>query len=179
MSVGSRVLASLVACAIVAFALPLVAEDAKIDLPGGGSLVVPVPAGWKQSLEGRRVVTLSLAPATGADFDVKVTPIVSPDGKVGSMSAEQLKGAVENAANNAKSQAVEKSLPIQTLKEGQVEGAYFSATDKAPKPGEFKYLTQGVMLVKGLPVTFTILTNDDSKAAQEAALSMLRAARRK
>ena len=75
-------------------------------------------------------------------------------------------------------QAVEKSISIQDLKGPHAEGTYFSATDRAPKPGEFKYMTQGAMSVSGLPVTFTILTNDDSKSPESVALRMLRTARR-
>jgi len=42
------------------------------------------------------------------------------------------------AAQSALSQAVEKSLPVQELRGGNAQGSYFSATDRAPKPGEFK-----------------------------------------
>jgi hypothetical protein len=85
---------------------------------------------------------------------------------------------VEAGANAAKSQAVEQSLPIQSVGTAEVQGHYFSATDRAPKPGEFKYMTQGAMSVSGLPVAFTILSNGNPKAAVEPALRMLAAARK-
>ena len=85
---------------------------------------------------------------------------------------------MEGAANEAKAHSVEKSLPIHSFGSGSVQGNYFSATDRAPKPGEFKYLTQGSMSVSGLPVGFTILSNGNAHAAVGPALRMLAAARR-
>jgi hypothetical protein len=85
---------------------------------------------------------------------------------------------VSSGADSAKSQAVEASLAIQELKSETVQGSYFSATDRAPKAGEFKYMTQGAISVQGLPVTFTILSNGNPKATVEPALRMLRTARR-
>lgn len=171
-----------VRCVLVAASLvassSLFAADARVTLPGGGALVLPMPAGWNRLLEQRGVTTMTFTPASGPAFQVMISALISPDGRVGAMSPERLLKLVEDAANDAKSQSVEKSLPIQVLKEGEVEGAYFAATDRAPKPGEFKYLTQGAVSVRGLPATFTILTNDDSKAAEGLALHMLRSARR-
>ncbi len=163
---------------MLAFCPALHAADARVSLPGGGALVLPTPEDWKHGVEQQRVPTLTITPVTGPLFQVMVSPLVSQDGRVGTISSEQLRRLVERAANDARAQAVEKSLPIQSVKDGDVEGAYFAATDKAPKPGEFKYITQGALSVQGLPVTFTILTNDNSKSAEGAALRMLRSARR-
>ena len=90
-----------------------------------------------------------------------------------------LSGASSNRARTtAKTQSVEKSLPIQSFGSGEVQGSYYSATDRAPKPGEFKYMTQGAMSVNGLPVAFTILSNGNAQAAVAPALRMLSAARK-
>jgi hypothetical protein len=85
---------------------------------------------------------------------------------------------VERGADGARSQAVEKDLPVREFRSSSVFGNYFSATDRAPKPGEYKYLTQGAATVQGLAFTFTILSNDDSRVAVESALRMIEAARR-
>jgi hypothetical protein len=55
-------------------------------------------------------------------------------------------------------------------------GFYFSATDRAPKPGEYKFLTQGIVRVGELSVTFTILTNDGQEAVVKQALEALKGA---
>jgi len=65
-------------------------------------------------------------------------------------------------------------IEIRTLKVDGGTGYYFSATDRAPNPGEYKYLTQGMLPVGELVVTFTILSNDGGEAAVSAALTLLR-----
>lgn len=92
---------------------------------------------------------------------------------------EEMKSSVERAADGASQQAVEKTIPIRELKGSSGKGYYFSATDKAPKPDEFKYLTQGMLGVGDLAVTFTILTNDGQDAVVKEALSMLSSAAHK
>ena len=154
------------------------AEDIRIPIPGGGALVLPVPDGWRSSRQSGPVPTVSLTPASGSSFHVLVSPLIAPDGRFAPASPDWFRGSVEGAANAAKSQSVEKSLPIQSFSSGNVQGNYFSATDRAPKPGEFTYLTQGSMSVSGVPVGFTILSNGNAQAAVEPALRMLAAARR-
>ena len=47
---------------------------------------------------------------------------------------------------------------------------------KAPKPGEYKYMTQGMLVVRELAVSFTILTNDGQQQVVQDALTMLKSA---
>ena len=71
-------------------------------------------------------------------------------------------------------QSVEKTIEVKPLKGSTIVGYYFAATDRGrQKPGEFKFLNQGVVLVETLLVTFTTLTNDGQDAVVTAALSML------
>ena len=154
------------------------AEDVRVSVPGGGVLVLPVPAGWRTSTKAGPGTTVSFAPASGKAFEVLVSPLVAPDGRVSPSSGESLRRLVEASANNAKTQSVERSLPVQAFGSGDVQGSYFSATDRAPAPGDFKYMTQGAMSVGGLPVAFTILSNGNAQAAVEPALRMLTSARK-
>jgi hypothetical protein len=48
--------------------------------------------------------------------------------------------------------------------------------DRAPKPDEYKFLTQGVVRVGELSVTFTILTNDGQDAIVRQTLDALKGA---
>lgn len=57
-------------------------------------------------------------------------------------------------------------------------GYYFSATDKAPRSDEHKYLTQGAMAVDDLLLTFTVLTDKADSSIVKTALDVLRSARR-
>jgi len=154
------------------------AEDIRIPVPGGGALVLPLPDGWRSARESGPVPTVSLTPASGGSFQVLVSPLVGPEGRLAPSSPDFLQRYVEGAASEARAQAVEKSLSIQNFGSGNVQGNYFSATDRAPKPGEYKYLTQGSMSVSGLPVGFTILSNGNPRGAVEPALRMLTSARR-
>lgn len=154
------------------------AEDVKLPVPGGGALMLPLPDGWRTSKQAGSAPTLSFIPVSGPSFQVLVSPLVASDGRVAPSSAKAIRSLVESAAGDVKSQAVEKSLPLQELRSTDVQGTYFSVTDRAPKPGEFKYMTQGAMSVRGLPVSFTILSNDNSRAVTDVALGMLRAASR-
>ena len=154
------------------------AEDVRVPISTGGALVLPVPEGWRSSMQPGPAPTVSLTPARGGSFQVLVSALVAPDGRVASASRESIRRHVEAGATEAKSQSVERSLVIQSFGSGDVQGNYFSATDRAPKPGEFKYMTQGVMSVGGLPVTFTILSNGNAQEVVEPALRMLAAARK-
>jgi hypothetical protein len=58
-------------------------------------------------------------------------------------------------------------------REGELRWGKF-ATDRAPKPGEWKYVTQGMVNIDGAPFAFTILTNDGQEAVAKAAMDLIR-----
>jgi hypothetical protein len=66
------------------------------------------------------------------------------------------------------------TIPVQNLTGPHVHGFYIFATDRAPKPGEWKYLTQGMINIDGAPFAFTILTNDGQEADAKTALELIR-----
>ena len=170
-----------VALAVIAIGLcssPALATDARVALPGGGAWVLPAPAGWRQTEQAGPGPTLSLTPQSGNAFQILVSPLVRAGNPMPSTSPEFVRRITQSGADSARAQSVEPSLPLQELRSANVLGSYFSATDKAPKPGEYKYMTQGALAVQGLVVTFTILSNDGAKPAVEAALGMLKDARR-
>jgi len=138
----------ILATALLAASLPGIAADVRVSLPGGGALVLPVPAGWKQKVQPSDVPTLSLTPEAGNAFVVMVSALVRKDGVAAPSDPESLRKLVGLGAERALPQAVEKSLPVQDLRGGNAQGNYFSATDRAPKPGEFRNLTQGVATIR-------------------------------
>jgi hypothetical protein len=87
-----------------------------------------------------------------------------------------IRDRVAAAAREAEQQSVEKSIAVKALDGSSNHGYYFHATDRAPKPGEFKYMDQGVVQVGGVNLAFTILTNDGQERTIGAALEMLRSA---
>jgi hypothetical protein len=87
-----------------------------------------------------------------------------------------MRHGVQQAADKVKPTALEHYLPVEELTGAPGRGYYFSATDREPKPDEFKYLTQGMLLVGDVVVSFAILTNDAQEEVRDQALAMLKSA---
>jgi hypothetical protein len=153
------------ALASVAWAAPQVFE-----LPDHGGLSLAVPDGWASDSQtpGRWPQTITFTPQTGVQFKILVTVAQQHDGS--------LRPDVERAAQGAAPQSVEGVLPLHEINGTDGVGFYFSATDRAPKPGEYKYLTQGALRVGDISLLFTVLTNDGQEAVVQRALDMLRKA---
>ena len=172
-------LVAVVICWAAAIAL---AEEAGIrhyPLPDHGTLQLTVPASWKDEAQAPNQPrnTLRFYAPNGAPFQVLVTPMW-PSGKdAAPPSAEWMRQRISNGADRAKAEAVEKTIEVRELQGAAARGYYFSATDRAPGPGEYKCMTQGMMRVGSLLVTFTILTNDGQGTIVADALAMLRSAR--
>lgn len=168
-------LASVVLVAPLAFA-----AEAEIPVAGWGALLLTAPDGWHQETRERQpVTTVAFTPATGNSFQVIVSPLRSAQGSMAPVTPEAMRGKVLASAEHVRSQAVESNLPVRELRSGSVVGSYFSATDRAPKPGEYKYMTQGMLAVEGLAVAFTILSNGEPQSTVEPALRMLQSARKR
>ncbi len=148
-------------------------------LPGHGSIQLQVPKSWREELRqppGNLPPTIVFSPISGATFKVLLTPLFSIREGIVMPEAPELKANVNRAAADVKSQAVEKTIPVKELTGPSAIGYYFSATDRAPKPGEYKYMTQGMLRVGELAPTFTILTNDGAENVVAESLSMLKGA---
>ena len=146
-AVSGRML--LVGFAIVAAsAVALAASSRTFELPDHGALSLEVPGDWKDRLQqppNRLPPTIALTPRDGAKFVVLIT-VVWPVAPVTIMSDQPtIRSEVAAAAKSAESHSVEHILQLQKLTGPNARGFYFSATDRAPKPGEYKYLTQGTL----------------------------------
>ncbi len=106
-----------------------------------------------------------------------MTPLFSFREDVVMPAFGKVRDIVERSAKDVASQAVEETIEIKELQGDSVAGYYFTATDKAPKPGEFKYMTQGMFRVGDVGPTFTILTNDGGESVILDALAMLKGAK--
>src|SRR4029450_4869802 len=124
----------------------------RFTLPEHGQFVIPVPTDWKG--RGGQPATRERQP----------------------QSRDELRAAVQRGVDGAKTQALEKELRVVEFQGRTGPGFYFSATDRAPKPDEYKFLTQGAGRVGELSVTFTILTNDGQEAIVKQALDALKGA---
>jgi hypothetical protein len=115
-----------------------------------------------------------LRPITGNRFEILITPIWVA--KKEGLKDEAIKELVQKSAERVKPQAVEKTLRLVGLQGTSSKGYHFFVTDKAPKPEEYKYMTQGALVIGELIVTFTILTNGNHEEVAKEALTMLREA---
>jgi len=147
-----------------------------------GVLELKVPGSWNDSVAqtpNELPPTIELSPKTGAQFVMLITPIWPAESNIKPPTPDELRANVRQAADMALLQSVEDSIEVKELKGTINTGYYFTATDQAPKTGEFKYLNQGVIAVNDLLVSFTILTNDGQDAIVKEGLSLLSSAERR
>lgn len=150
--------------------------EKKYSLPGRGTLVVAVPARWTDELkqdEQTRAPTISYSLAAGKTPQVMMTPIWPARPDTPAITKDLVRQYVESALKPIREQAVEKNLPIVEFAGKTGAGYYFDATDKDPGPGEFKYLRQGMLMVDGIALGFTILTNNRQEPLVRDAMQML------
>jgi hypothetical protein len=153
--------------------------DRRYALADQGTLDLKVPTTWKEELEQARdqfLAAIVFTPTSGAPFGVVLTPIWSTEKDAPPPDREALQRVVQRAAEEIKSQTVEKTVDVIELQGVSGIGYYFSVTDRSPNPGQYKYLTQGIIPVGVLTLAFTIYTNDGQQNIMTDVLTMLSAA---
>jgi hypothetical protein len=148
-------------------------EKKAFALPDSSKLELTIPAGWKDEPKEK---SIALTPRDGPPFQVVVTPVGRQRPGTSADTVIGMRQSVQNAADKVKPRAAEPILTAEALTGAPGPGFYFSATDREPKPSEFKYLTQGMLLVGDVIVSFSILTNDGQEKAKDEALAMLKSA---
>jgi hypothetical protein len=130
----------------------------------GGSIELPWAKQWAQSKDA------AYDPETVA-FVLQSDPsamhaMISPGRRVSAaeLTEERLLELMARMTSNIAGQAVEKDLAAQPLAGGANRGWFVTATDKAPKPGEYQYITLVLAVADDIPVISTILFNDAGKA---------------
>jgi hypothetical protein len=154
-------------------------SERRIALPDHGALLIQIPRDWREHVRqppNRLPPTIALEPASGKPFRVLITAMWPATKDRPPQSRDQIRAAVERAAQNARPQAVEAQLPVVEFQGRAGPGFYFSATDRAPKPGDYTFLTQGMLRIGELSVTFTILTNEGQESVVKQALDALKTA---
>lgn len=152
----------------------------RYPLADRGTLVLSVPSSWKQDVRqppNDLPPAIVFTPSSGAAFHIQLTIIYPLKQGMALPSVPDIKASVQVAADRAGMQSVEQQIPLQHLKGPASEGYYFRVTDKAPKPGEYTYMIQGMTRAGGVVPTFTILTNDGASQFVSGALAMIKSAR--
>jgi hypothetical protein len=161
-------------------ALPALAAELRVPLPGHDDLVMDLPDGWHGQIQRPRAElppTVAIAGTDAAALQLLVTPIW-PVGNGQAPTANDIRAMVQHAADQIRPRAVEPELRLNDLGATGKVGYHFSATDRAPEPGGFKHLTQGAVGMGELRVTFTILANGEPAEPTAQALALLRSMRR-
>jgi len=152
----------------------------KYPIPDHGVLELNVPTSWKGEVhkpQENMPPTIIFKPALGNDFQVFVTALWATAGEQDFNSPAKVRTLVENDGQKILPKSAEKRLVVQQIRGINNTGYFFSLTDKAPNPGEFRYITRGGMAVGNLLLNATILYRVKDSPSLKDALSMLREAR--
>ncbi len=152
----------------------------KYPIPEHGTLELNVPTSWKGEVhkpQENMPPTIIFKPALGNDFEVFITVLWGKAGEPDFNSPAKVRTLVENDGQKILPKSVENRLVVQQVRGINNIGYFFSLTDKAPNPGEFRYMTRGGMAVGNLLLNVTILYRVKDSPPLREALSMLREAR--
>ena len=148
-------------CLLLAFVLlPQRGRAEDYPIPAHGALQIVFPKGWKissRSLAQPPTLALAVTPEDSMILNVQITTVWLDAAALEQATAERRRGDMEKSGREMLSQAVEKTLAIQELRGAQSNGFYYALTDRAPGPGEHKYLIQGSLLTGPALSVFTIL----------------------
>lgn len=154
--------------------------EREYTVPGHGILKLRVPESWLDEIRqppDSLSPTITFTPAAGDSFKALITIIWSPTKEKDFNKPLKLQQLMEQRGQELLPTAEETKLELRGLRGPVCWGYYFSLTDKTPKPGEYKYLTQGALGAGDLLLSFTILTNEKKSPAEKDAINMLRSAR--
>jgi len=152
----------------------------KYPIPERKALELNVPTPWKGKVHKPQEdmpPTIMFDPAKGNDFQVLITVMWSKTGDQDFNSQEKARTFIEKEGQKLLPNAAEPKIVLQEIKGVNNTGCYFSITDKAPNPGEYRYMTRGAIGVGDLLLSFTILHRVKDSQSIRDALSVLREAK--
>jgi len=152
----------------------------KYPIPDHGTLELNVPTPWKGKVhkpQENMPSTIIFDPAKGNDFQVMITVIWGKTGDQDINNQQKVRIFVEKDGQKLLPNTAEDKIVLQEIKGVSHSGYYFSVTDKAPNPGEYRYMTRGAIGVGNLLLNFTILHRVKDSQAVRDALSILREAK--
>ncbi len=147
-------------------------------IPAHGNLELRFPADWRSGFggpPGALPPTISIGPEN-RDIYIKVTVFWNIKNDPDFNDPELLKATVYQIGNSLLPNAEESAIELKEINGTGNRGYYYTVTDKNPKPGEWKYMTQGSVVVKDLQLAFTILSHAKSSDGIDAAILMFKEA---
>ncbi len=152
----------------------------KYPIPENGTLELNVPTPWKggvNKLRENMPPTIIFSPLEGNDFQVMITVRWGKTGDQDFNSQEKVRTFVEKDGQKLLPNTAETKIVLTEIRGVSHSGYYFSVTDKAPKPGEYRYMTRGAIGTGNLFLNFTILHRVRDSQSVRDALSLLREAK--
>jgi hypothetical protein len=150
----------------------------RLAIPNRGQLELSAPASWSdesETIQGN-IPTITFHPKTGPGFEILVSVIAGPKG-TDYNSNTNVRKHIERDGQNLLPTAMESKLVIKEIAGQTGTGYYYTFTDRAPKPGEYEYMTQGGIGVGDLLLSFTILSHEKEGKVLQGALTMLAGAK--
>jgi hypothetical protein len=150
--------------ALLCLTVGVVAQQATRDrvyvVKDHGAIKLSMPDGWREQTRSSDAgpPTIELSSPDGQML-LLITPLWSPRADEKFNSTEKIAEAIEKAAKSVVSTAVEKELILRPIKTSSGEGRYFSATDRAPKTGEYRFMANGAVPAGKLLLSFTVLSH--------------------
>jgi len=151
----------------------------KYPIPEHGTLQLNVPTSWKGEIHKPQTnmpPTMIFNPEKGNDSQVIITVLWSKTGEQDFNSQDKLRTFVQKEGQKLLPKAVETEIVLQEIWGVDHNGYYFSVTDKAPNPGEYRYMTHGAIGVGNLLLSTTILHRVKESGSVRDTLSILREA---
>jgi hypothetical protein len=144
---------------------------------GRGVIKLSVPEGWGEQVDAADDASLTIELSSpDKQTTLLITPLWSPKGDKTFNSTEEIAAAIGTAANSVQPTAVEKELVVRPIKTSAGEGRYFSATDRHPKAGEYKYMANGAVPAGELLLSFTVLSHVAPPEGFQTALQIVESA---
>ena len=171
--------AALVAAASISVQAAQLSDIRSYTVADEGLLNLYVPRHWtdkKSELSIGLPRTIRFSASEGERFEVLFSARWSAREDPTVVEPNFVLSVAAYGAKIAAPQALEPELEVRSLLTNSGEAYVFAATDKDPKPGEYRYMVQGAVNVQGLVCTFTILSEQQDSPAMADAIEMIRTA---
>ena len=144
-----------------------------------GDLVLDHPDDMSATAEGPPSAQVATTRFRRGDaLVILITALVDPPNpKPEDIAPERIHAILQDASAFDAAQAVEEKLVVKDFHKGKIYGSWFSATDRAPPPGEYRYMSQGLARLDGLILNFRVLSHEDPEGSRELLLRMVESAR--
>lgn len=142
------------------------------ELAERGVLQLSVPTIWVETFDrdtGHSTADISFSVPSG-NWEFLISLIAHPRRALTPRSDEEMKQFLRESGPTF--ETAESQIELRSLNTASVSGHYFSVTDVNATPEEdddFRFMTQGIVTVGGIDLTFTILTDEpDAQIVSEA-----------